>query len=271
MNWKFWQNKKTLAVTIAAAVVVVAGTAVTVALLQPKSVTQEQAQTIALEHAGVVAADAVSMKVDRDDGDYQVDFSTADRSYQYTIQGSNGKVVDYSYQPLNDAQGIATTDIQPLPETSEGQQTAATDAAVTEEEAKQAALAHAGLEEANVTFYRVKQDYENGRAVYEVEFYTDTTEYDYEIAQDTGEVLSYDSNIEDWAIPQEGTPVTLEQATQLVVDRVEGMTAQEVRIHQEHDDGRTVYEGEAVFQGAQYEFEIDAATGAFLDWSVESR
>ena len=64
MNWKFWQNKKTLAVTIAAAVVVVAGTAVTVALLQPKPVTQEQAQTIALEHAGVVAADAVSMKVD---------------------------------------------------------------------------------------------------------------------------------------------------------------------------------------------------------------
>ena len=67
-----------------------------------------------------------------------------------------------------------------------------------------------------------------------MEFYTDTAEYDYEIAQDTGAVLSYDSDIEDWAIPQEGTPVTLEQATQLVVDRVEGLTAQEVRIHQEH-------------------------------------
>lgn len=63
----------------------------------------------------------------------------------------------------------------------------------------------------------------------------------------------------------------MEQATELVVARVEGLTAQEVRIHEEYDDGRQVYEGEAWYNGTEYEFEIDASTGAFLNWSAEGR
>lgn len=153
-----------------------------------------------------------------------------------------------------------------------GSSTVSSTSALTEDQAKAIALEHAGVAEADATFYRVKSDRDDGRSVYEIEFYSGTTEYDYEIDQNSGEILSYDSDIEGWAAAsQGGEPITLEQATELVVARVEGLTAQEVRIHEEYDDGRQVYEGEAWYNGTEYEFEIDASTGAFLNWSAEGR
>ena len=198
MNWKFWENKKArvaVPVTAAAIVIVAAGTAVGLHVAQP-SVTQEQAQTIALEHAGVAVSDTVSMQVNRDDGAYEVDFRTADRAYEYTIQGKSGKVVDFSYEPLN---GQQTSQSATASQQDGGSSTVSSTSALTEDQAKAIALEHAGVAEADATFYRVKSDRDDGRSVYEIEFYSGTTEYDYEIDQNSGEILSYDSDIEGWA------------------------------------------------------------------------
>ena len=54
---------------------------------------------------------------------------------------------------------------------------------ITAEQAKQKALAHAGLQSSQVSFVRAHLDWENGRQVYDVEFYTkDYREYDYELS-----------------------------------------------------------------------------------------
>ena len=37
-----------------------------------------------------------------------------------------------------------------------------------------------------------------------------------------------------------------------------------------NDDGRLIYEGKIIYNDREYEFEIDAATGAVLDWESES-
>ena len=122
------------------------------------------------------------------------------------------------------------------------------------EQATAIALEHAGVTQEETALYRVKADWEDGQPVYEVEFAVGTTEYDYTIAQETGKILSYDSDVEGWA-PVAGESqapgraaesITLEQATQLVLERIPGASASDVRIYQEQDDGRTVYEGEAL-------------------------
>ena len=144
--------------------------------------------------------------------------------------------------------------------------------AVTQEQARTIALEHAGVAEADASFYRVEQDRDDGRSVYEVEFTAGGTEYGYEIDSGTGEILSYDSDIEGWSLSsQSGAAVTLEQARELVVNRAKGLTAEDVRIREDWDDGRLVYEGEAWCNNREHEFEIDAATGEFLSWSVENR
>ena len=364
MNWKFWQNKKArVAVPVAAAAVVVVavGTVIGVNLAGSGGITQQQAQSIALKHAGVEEGDTLALQVSRDDGVYDVSFRTADRSYEYEIQSRSGKVLDFSYESANGSaqasgnsssqatpasgvtedqakaialehagvaesdatfyrveqdrdngrnvyevefysgtteydyeidrdtgeivscdadiegwkpQGSAKTsgqtgtDAAQASESSSGQATATS--GITEDQAKSIALEHAGVAEGDVTFHRVEQDRDHGRNLYEVEFYAGTTEYDYEIDRDTGDIVSYDSDIEGWAVSsQSGTPVTLDQARQLVVDRISGIASGDVQIHEDWDDGRQIYEGEAWYNGVEYEFEIDASTGAFLQWSSE--
>ena len=63
---------------------------------------------------------------------------------------------------------------------------------ITEEQARAAALEHAGVAEADAQFLSVRLDYDDGRAEYDVEFLHGTEEYDYTIDALTGEVLSMD-------------------------------------------------------------------------------
>ena len=68
---------------------------------------------------------------------------------------------------------------------------------VTAEQAKQIALAHAGLTAEQVTRLKVERDREKGIWVYEVEFRQGRWEYDYEIHVETGKVLEWDKEFDD--------------------------------------------------------------------------
>lgn len=149
---------------------------------------------------------------------------------------------------------------------------------ITEEQAKAAALAHAGLTEQETAGIRVKQDREDGRLVFDVEFYAGASEYDYEIAADTGEILKSDFNIEeDFMEPGQGggwsqnqTIISADDAKKLIVEKVPGLDSANIRIKLDMDDGRQIYEGEFFFNNKEYEFEMDAVSGTFLEWNEEN-
>ena len=61
---------------------------------------------------------------------------------------------------------------------------------VSIDEAKTKALNDAGLDITEVTFTKEKLDYDNGICVYELEFFTENAEYEYELYADTGAVYS---------------------------------------------------------------------------------
>jgi uncharacterized membrane protein YkoI len=64
--------------------------------------------------------------------------------------------------------------------------------------------------------------------------------------------------------------ISREEAVQIVLSRVEG--AQESDIHEletDQDDGQFVYEGELVFNGYEYDFEIDGVTGEIIQWEID--
>lgn len=65
--------------------------------------------------------------------------------------------------------------------------------------------------------------------------------------------------------------VSLEKATALALSRVSGATENDIQIELDYDDGHYVYEGEILYGQKEYEFEIDANTGTFLEWSEEKR
>ena len=60
------------------------------------------------------------------------------------------------------------------------------------ERAKEIALQNAGLESNQVSFKKVKLDIDDGIQKYEVEFYSNGKEYDYEIDANSGDIISYE-------------------------------------------------------------------------------
>ena len=148
-----------------------------------------------------------------------------------------------------------------------------TASAVTEDEARKTALSDAGVTEEQITGIRVKKDHDDGRQVYDVEFYSDNKEYDYEIDASTGEILSSDFEIENDFNKDSASDlnpaVSQEEASAAALAKVQGASEKDLRIKLDDDDGKMIYEGDIYYNGTEYEFEIDASTGDFLEWSEE--
>lgn len=146
---------------------------------------------------------------------------------------------------------------------------------ITESRALEIAYTHAGVKPEDILFSKVKLEYDDGVQEYDVNFFTQGKEYDYDILASTGEIRSYDYEVEDhaWSGQTDGSQtgaITIEQAQKLALDRVPGADASHLRIKTDMDDGRTIYEGKIVYNNVEYEFEIDAATGTVLEWDSES-
>ncbi len=146
---------------------------------------------------------------------------------------------------------------------------------LTEEDAKNMGLAFASLTADQVVFVKSDLEMDDGRKVYDVEFYTeDFREFDYEIDAATGEVLSFDSDAEFYTPSAPTTAdgiITEEDAKALAIAKVPGAALTDIREFKvDRDDGRMEYEGTIVFDKTEYEFEINAATGEFLNWEAES-
>ena len=62
---------------------------------------------------------------------------------------------------------------------------------LTMEQAKQVALDYAGVKAADANFTKAHRDYDNGREVYEIEFYVGSTEYDLDVDVLTGNVTDF--------------------------------------------------------------------------------
>lgn len=240
-------------------------------------ITVEEAKTIALEHAGVKAADATFIQAKRDYENgrsvYEIEFVVASGKgyleYDYDIAMADGSIVSFDY----DIEGY-TTPITAQPGTTQ------TTGSITVEEAKNIALNHAGLTADSVTFVKAQQDYDDGRLVYEIEFVTSSgngyLEYDYEIDAATGSVVSYDYDAENYA-PQTTTTTTtgalIDEATAKLtaVNQVPGASTSDIYEWKlDYDDGRWEYEGKIIYNQMEFEFTIDAATGAVIEWDVES-
>lgn len=61
----------------------------------------------------------------------------------------------------------------------------------TREEARKIALEYAGTNASEAFFTKAREDRDNGRRVYEFEFFVDTTEYEVEVDAKTGRVTDF--------------------------------------------------------------------------------
>lgn len=67
-------------------------------------------------------------------------------------------------------------------------------AAITQEQAQQIALDHAGFTADQVKYLRTEYEIDDGIPQYEVDFHQGRWEYDYEINAETGAIMSYNKD-----------------------------------------------------------------------------
>lgn len=65
--------------------------------------------------------------------------------------------------------------------------------------------------------------------------------------------------------------IGMDEAIDIAVSKVPGASSSDVtEIERDYDNGRIEYEGELWYNGYEYEFEIDAATGNILKWEIDN-
>lgn len=273
------------------------------------TITLEEARDIALADAGVAREEAVftEAKQDMERGVpvFEFKFYGGNVEYEYEINGQTGavyskKTTTYVSQdpagtpppvqtapPTSQPPASQTPATQPPatakptpapatqpPATQAPRPTQPSNSFIGSDAAKQAALADAGVSAGDARFTKVRMDYEDGVPVYEVEFYTATHEYDYEIHAQNGSVFHKEveahqtssGNHHGGTGTQTGADIGAEAAKNAALNHA-GCAAGDVvftKVERDYDDGWLIYEIEFYKGGLEYEFEIDGTSGAVL-------
>ena len=252
------------------------------------AITQKDARKIALEDAGLTEAEVTisAEKLDTENGVavYEVDFVKGNVKYEYDINATTGAV----YSKSSESTAVPTTEA----ETAAANATVAPTAEnrsnnnyIGLERAKAIALGDAGLSAASVTFTEAKPDFDDGVPNYDLDFYTATHEYDYEINAQTGAIMDKSVEVNEHAVRKPAataapTAAATEAARGFIgVDRAKsialghaGVSASSVSFSKaklDDDDGRGVYEIEFYVGNTEYDYKIDAYSGGIIVYDID--
>lgn len=150
------------------------------------------------------------------------------------------------------------------------------------DKAKEIALSHAGLSADQVTFVKANMDFDDGIQKYDIKFYCNGQEYDYEINSSNGQIIQFDYDMEYNYIPNNNTTnyqsnvnttanISVERAKEIALSHA-GLASNQVtfqRIELDFDNGIQKYEIEFYYNYREYSYEIDANTGNILSYEQD--
>ena len=150
------------------------------------------------------------------------------------------------------------------------------------DKAKEIALSHAGLSADQVTFVQANMDFDDGIQKYDIKFYCNGQEYDYEINSSNGQIIQFDYDMEYNYIPNNNTTnyqsnvnttanISLDKAKEIALSHA-GLASNQVtfqRIELDFDNGIQKYEIEFYYNYREYSYEIDANTGNILSYEQD--
>lgn len=266
--------KKTVVtiVIIIAALILAAATAAFA--VKASLITSDEAERIALGDAGVAQenASAVYTEFGYDDGRfvYEVEFYSLGVEYEYEILAKDGSVISrdidgatvYDYdEDLTTESSVSYADSSKTQSSSSGGVEY-----ITEDAAIAAALSDAGCSESEADFTEVRLDGEGANAVYDIEFYTEDAEYDYEISALDGSVCDVDVEFYAEVNGIAGASVDIEQAKAIAFSDA-GISEDDavyLKAYLDYDDGTYVYDIEFQTAAGEYEYEISPYDGSII-------
>lgn len=194
------------------------------------------------------------------------------------VLNHKGKKYELVLSPYSGNTGVADA-TTPNSNSNNGETTApdtTADGSITLEQAKTIALNDAGLTQAD--FKKARQDYDDGRNVYEIEFVADSREYEYKIDSSTGRILDIDIDYNNKNYDNKDNSsdtaynITAAEAESAALNSA-GVSRSDVKYiysYIDNDDKKTVYEVEFAVNNTKYEYKIDTSNGTILEQDIES-
>lgn len=233
---------------------------------------REEALNIAYAHSGVVETDILEIEAELDSEHgvmiYEVEFETNTTKYEYDINASTGEIINFEQQTIKNTKETSSTDKNT--ETSNSSY-------ISESTAKEAALAHAQVNESDTRYIHCYIDYDNGKAkYYKVKFVVENTQYDYKIDLYSAAIIEceiesynkHDSEIsanndsyigEDAALSIVLTHTSMEESN---------LTKKQIKLDKDRD--RIIYNIELESKQIECEYKIDAVTGEIIEAEFEN-
>ena len=162
-----------------------------------------------------------------------------------------------------------------------------TEAGLSPGEAKHIALHDAGEQLDQVTFTRANLNHDSGIPTYQIDFYTDTKNYKYEISAQTGNIRDKEITVlqkESSTVSRQSTEaapaksqkearemigVNKAQTLALAAANLKGKQVTFTKTNLETEDGIPVYEIAFTRDNQKYEYDVDAYTGAILSYEID--
>lgn len=237
----------------------------------------DEAKSAAYAHAGVAESDVVYVETDFDSEHgvmvYEVEFYAGNVEYEYDINAQTGEVVKYAQQNTGTSIPSGTVSGDYIGETA----------------AKEAALSHAGVSEADVCWLKADFDSDDGIYLYELEFAANGVKYDYDVNALTGDIVKFEQeqtgNLSGNGNGANGSGTGNgnqygsgagsvdtsnfigEAAAKSAALSDAGVSESDVtrmKCELDRDNGSYKYEIEFDVGRMEYEYEVDASTGAIL-------
>ena len=146
---------------------------------------------------------------------------------------------------------------------------------ITADEAEQAALSHAGISSSDVSYITCELDFDDGIMVYEVEFISGNTEYEYDINAIDKSVLKFSTERADnYSQSGQGgssgnaASITEAEAQQAAFSHAGVSGATVIKAEYDRDDNK--YEIEFIAGNYKYEYEISASDGRVIESEKEA-
>ncbi|MDR3729717.1 MAG: PepSY domain-containing protein [Oscillospiraceae bacterium] len=251
----------------------------------------EAAQAAAYAHAGVTASSVRELETEFDYEDgrmvYDVEFKSGTTEYEYDIDAVNGTVIKYKtdrdddYRPATSgttSSNTSGTTSGSTATTSKPSSGSTSKTPIGAASAKSIALKHAGVSESSVLGMQVKEDWDDGTLEYNVEFWYNSTEYEYEINAYTGTILKYEQDRDDDHHTSSSTSSTTASpsidtnAAKSAAAKHAGVSVSDmwdVDVDYEKDAKTPYYEVDFKCGGMEYEYKISAVDGSVLSHHSE--
>lgn len=154
---------------------------------------EERAMEIAFAHADADRSEVTGLSIgfEQDNGMlvYDMEFRYSGYEYEYEINAVSGEIEDVE----KDFDSYYDNNGNPIDYTTD----ASMADYISKEDAKAAALNHAGLSEGEIMGYEIELDNENGVVYYEIEFRSGEYDYEYKIDATSGSVILHEKEIDD--------------------------------------------------------------------------